>query len=459
MATTLKRPGKLFSFSDWAKQRPNAPAPGDALDSQFFEIIKAISDLQDAVRDVRRDDGTPVISPALTAMQTGIVDTLAARLGPLAQEVVNQANRAGASEQNAQLFAEDAEAAARVAGQLSSGMIELRKHVEERIAHLETRSDSVDMFATSSEDWANYAKAQSDNAIAAKNESLQWAEYLAGPVVDTASAPSYIADSPFPHGLYYQPVEGAPGGLWSAKWWALYAEQLVGKAGFYYLGGYSYPPVPGSINPSTGERIPSPLAPGSVYYDTVTKQLMVWDGSQWTSPTSLTPAYKGHFIYTATANQSVFSGADMNAATPVVGVCPSEVYVNGVRLAPADFTVNSSTNTLTIADPLAANSIVQWDLLVPPGSLAPGSINAFKIHTLTPDGLATTFTLQYTDGVGATQDANVGDGAQLLVSLDGIVQESGADYTASGSSLHMVVAPPADAHFWAVWYQPGAPAP
>jgi hypothetical protein len=48
--------------------------------------------------------------------------------------------------------------------------------------------------------------------------------------------------------------------------------------------------------------------------------------------------------------------------------------------------------------------------------------------------------------------ANVTDGSQLQVVLDGIVQEPGSDYDASGSTLTMSTPPLADAHFWVVWF-------
>jgi hypothetical protein len=126
----------------------------------------------------------------------------------------------------------------------------------------------------------------------------------------------------------------------------------------------------------------------------------------------------------------------------------------------SDYTVDGGTSTLHINSPLTVNSMVQWDLLIPAGQIAPGAVNAFKIKTLTPDGIVTDFPLQYIDpGSGATVDAVVGDGAQLLVSLDGCVQEPGVDYTANDASLHMLAAPDATARLWAIWYQPGSIAP
>jgi hypothetical protein len=464
VTTIIKRPSRLFSFTDWQKSRPREPVPGDRLDAQFFELIDAIRTTQAALNDLRRDDGLlrnglvgeEQLLPGLRAQ---IVGDIASELEPIKHNIVGTASNALESERNAQLSADDALRAVDVARQLASGVGALMTKVQRSADYIITVAATLDTESTDAENWADYAKAQSDNAIAAKNEALQWAEYLAGPIVNAAEAPAYIAGTPFPSGLYYQPVAGGVAGLWSAKWWALQAYNLVGATAFYYLGAWDTPPLPGSTNPATGQPVPNPLAAGSLYYDNTSNTLNVWNGTDWSQPATLTAAFESRFTYVATAGQTVFSGPDENGGSPVVGVSPSSVFVNGVRLADADYTIDAVANSLTIVDPLAAGSIVQWDLLVPAGKLAPGSVNAFKIEPLAPDGTLTDFPLQYIDpNSGLPTDAAVSATPELLLSLDGIVQEPGIDFTATGATLHMAVAPSADAHLWAVWYQPGAPA-
>jgi hypothetical protein len=135
------------------------------------------------------------------------------------------------------------------------------------------------------------------------------------------------------------------------------------------------------------------------------------------------------------------------------------VHVNGVKLIEGDdYTVNTSTSTLTLVDPVAPGGVVQWDLLIPASMLAPGAVNAYKILPMVPNGTLTAFHLSYTDpSSGNPTDASVGTGAQLWVSVDGVVQEPGVDFVATGATLTMSTPPPADSHFWAVWYKPGAP--
>lgn len=458
---TVKRPARLFSFGDYSKSRPRDPPPGDRIDAQFIELIAAIQTTQDALAEIRRDDGALKNNSVtehhlVDGLREKIVGDIQEKIAPIALTVSGTAAAARDAERNAQLFAKDAEAAVNVATQITSGLSALRARIESS-ASINTKAvDNADLFATESENWADYSKAQADNAIAAKDEALQWAEFLAGPVVNSLEAPAYIADSPFPHGLYYQPVQGGVAGLWSAKWWALYAQNIVGKTGIFYLGAWPAPPLGGEQNPDTGQVVPDPIPPGSFYFDTTTGKLNIWTGTAWSQPLSVGQGYQATYVYLATAGQTVFSGADSYGKTPVVGTSPSSVYVNGVRLIEtSDFVIDAVGNTLTIAAGLTVNSMVQWDLLVPPDQIAPGAVNAFKINAVTPDGTTQNFPLKYNVS-GSPVDAAVGDGVQLQVSLDGALQEPGVDYTASGNSIHFVTAPLATSHLWMVWYKPGA---
>jgi hypothetical protein len=119
-----------------------------------------------------------------------------------------------------------------------------------------------------------------------------------------------------------------------------------------------------------------------------------------------------------------------------------------------DYTIDTSTSTLTLAVGTLSGSVVQWDLLVPPENIAPRAVNTFKVtlSPSTPDGTTTSFTMTYSDPTSGTQPVNVTSGVQLQVSLDGVIQEPAADYVATGNTLTMSKAPPAGAHFWVVWF-------
>jgi hypothetical protein len=96
---------------------------------------------------------------------------------------------------------------------------------------------------------AQLADLNAARAIIANQSSLKWAEYLAGPVIAPADAPAAIALTNIPSGLFYDPVQGGPGGLFSAKYWALQAMSAVAQ--FEALYGAPNPPPLVQIVPLT----------------------------------------------------------------------------------------------------------------------------------------------------------------------------------------------------------------
>jgi hypothetical protein len=459
----ITRPAKAFSFADYAKNNPRGALPGDRLDAQIQNLIDAIHSTQMALADIRRDDGK-LKNASVGADQLatelrhtrGELDEIDRRIIEKANQVIGTAVAVQAVEKNVDLRALDAENAAMSAAQFLSAVNTAKDMVDQRADQVATATDGSDTWATDAENWANSSQAYATNSQTSEQQSAAWAEYLAGPVVDSNAAPAYIAGTPWGHGLYYQPVEGYGGmaGLWSAKWWAIYAAQLTGSWSFYYLGAWAYPPAPGSANPATGVKVPNPLAPGSFYYDTTSGQLYVWNGGAWVSPFVLSPGYLVNYVYVAVDGQSVFSGPDNHGITPVVGTSSSDVHLNGVRLvAMTDYTVDASSSTLTLASPVGVNSIVQWDLLLAPDTLSPGAVHALKCTVApAPDGTTTAFSLTYPNPSTGTQPTVVAGSAELQVSVDGVVQEPGVNFNASGATLTMATAPPAGSHFWVVWF-------
>ena len=459
----IVRPTQPVLFSD----RPRGQVQADLLDAQITNLVAAIHSTQVALEDIRRDDGK------LKSNSVGR-EQLAAELKHSRQEIddveartINAAQAAAAAASSVvgtirevDLRASDAEAAAISAAGMLSAISHGNITALDATSDAENSADRAESAAVASESWSNYSHAQSDNAEAAKNEATQWAEYLAGPVVNSDDAPAYIAGHPFGHGLYYQSVEGAggTGGLWSAKWWAIYAQQLVGNISFYYLGPWATPPIPGSTNPATGMTVPDPLAVGSFYYDTTYNTVMVWNGTSWQPPgVQVAAGYRARYVYISTEAQLTYSGADINGVAPMFTNEGHDVCLNGVRLVPTlDYTIDPATDSMTLAESPGAGAVVQWDLMIPPDQINSAKVDAFKVETLTPDGVTATFALLYIDpsvGPPAVPTA-IGQGAQLMVVLDGVMQEPGVDFTALGSTLTLSSAPRADSKLWAVWYRP-----
>ena len=411
---TVKRPSRIFSFADHSQLRPKEPPPGDRLDAQFHELIEAIATTQNALAEIRRDDGklknaTVTQHHLVPGLLADIKTNLTNELAPFALSVAGASSNAIEAERKTALYAADAEAAVAVATRLVNGMAALRHLIETKSDVNAKAADIADMFSTEAENWANYSHAQADNAAKARDEAVAWAEYLAGPVVDPAAAPAYIANSPIGPGLYYQPVEGGVAGLWSLE--------MVGAAGLQ-PGRRRRAILSRPLAGGTAARRTEPInGTGCPDADPARLDLLRHHDRAdhgvgrraWKQAVGLlAPAALAQYVYAATAGQQDFSGRRSVGAVAGGRDHPSDVHVNGVRLVLGlDYSVNAGTNTLHISAPLPAGSTVQWDLLMPPAVPA-ASITAWKIKPLHPDGSNQNFLLQYVNAATVITDAAVG---------------------------------------------------
>lgn len=73
---------------------------------------------------------------------------------------------------------------------------------------------------------------------------------------------------------------------------------------------------------------------------------------------------------------------------------------------------------------------------------------SYKLQALTFDGVATTFQLRTVSGF----PPNIMASSDLLVSLDGVIQEPDTSYTASGTAIVFMTAPATDSKCFIVWW-------
>ncbi len=87
---------------------------------------------------------------------------------------------------------------------------------------------------------------------------------------------------------------------------------------------------------------------GALYYDSVDTAMKVNTAAGWIATSSATLATMERYVYTATAAQTLFSGADDGANTLAIVVGAEMVTLNGIVLeVTADYTVTTSSITLT----------------------------------------------------------------------------------------------------------------
>ena len=96
---------------------------------------------------------------------------------------------------------------------------------------------------------------------------------------------------------------------------------------------------------------------GDLYFDTSANELKVYKSSGWAAAGSTVNGTANRFEYTATANQTTFSGADSNGATMAYDAGFIDVYLNGVKLANADYTATSGTSVV-LASGASVNDIL-----------------------------------------------------------------------------------------------------
>ncbi len=85
---------------------------------------------------------------------------------------------------------------------------------------------------------------------------------------------------------------------------------------------------------------------GDLYFDTTANELKVYKTSGWAAAGSTVNGTSQRYQYTATNGQTTFTGADSSGSTLAYDSPFVDIYLNGVKLANADFTATSGTSVV-----------------------------------------------------------------------------------------------------------------
>jgi len=99
------------------------------------------------------------------------------------------------------------------------------------------------------------------------------------------------------------------------------------------------------------------LVAGALYFNSTSNEMRVYDGANWIAATSAGNVSLILYEYTATSNQTTFSGSDDNSATLSYTVDNLQVVMNGVILDPSDYTATNGTSVVLAAG-AATNDLV-----------------------------------------------------------------------------------------------------
>ena len=134
---------------------------------------------------------------------------------------------------------------------------------------------------------------------------------------------------------------------------------------------------------------------GDLYFDTTANELKVYKSSGWAAAGSTVNGTSNRFEYTATAGQTTFTGADSNSATLAYDAGFIDVYLNGVKLANADYTASSGTSVV-LGTGAAVNDIL---MIVAYGTFQLANISINNL-TDTPASIGTAGQALVVNGAG-----------------------------------------------------------
>jgi len=163
----------------------------------------------------------------------------------------------------------------------------------------------------------------------------------------------------------------------------------------------------------------SSLNVGDLYFDTTANELKVYKSSGWAAAGSTVNGTSARFNYTATANQTTFTGADTAGNTLAYDAGFADVYLNGVRLSASDITITSGTSVVlasgaAVGDILDIVAYGTFNVASVAGSaINSGTINDARLPTTMAGKTLTTATVE-ANSLTARGDGSSADGKITL---------------------------------------------
>jgi hypothetical protein len=441
--SSIARPQKVYDFTAHARRQPTAPPPGDRLDAQLANHADAITAVQLAVE--RLVQTAPTID--VQALADDIKRQAAAELEDLRRQAVNAKgviDQARLELARIQTHADRArEAADRAEARLAAAVANAAVAPVQAPRPREPTLPTPTLYVNAGGFYAGDAAGATATSADYAQVSIEWAEHLPDTI-----PPNILA------------INAISGQHWSSRWWALRSASAFGMLSMLYCGASDVPP--------TQTLVGDPLTAGCLYFDTNTNTMQVWNGAAWQPFTIPQKAFTASLYYVASANQQHFplTTADLyNNSFTLNQQDPEgiECYVNGARLTPdnnpgmltGDFFVSVVNSSITLAQVLPAGAIVAIDVLQTASQLAPGAVAIFPITNInTPPGFQDGVRIGFPLTVKANGTSpNLAGPEELLVSIDGVLQEPGLQYAVSGDSIIFNQAPAADAYVFISWFK------
>ena len=140
--------------------------------------------------------------------------------------------------------------------------------------------------------------------------------------------------------------------------------------------------------------VPTSPTTGDLWFDTSTSSMKVYTGNSFVNAGSAVNGTADRYTYTATANQTTFSGADDNNNTLAYDAGFIDVYMNGVKLMPGDITATNGTSIVLTGGGAAANDTIE---IVAYGTFELANININSMTDVSTTGVENGSLLVYND--------------------------------------------------------------
>ena len=164
----------------------------------------------------------------------------------------------------------------------------------------------------------------------------------------------------------------------------------------------------------------SSLDVGDLYFDTTANELKVYKSSGWAAAGSTVNGTSARFKYTASANQTTFTGSDDNGNTLAYDAGFIDVYLNGVKLVNGtDVTVTSGTSVVLATGATQADiiDIVGFGTFnvasIAASNITSGTLNDARLPTTMAGKTLTTATIE-ANSLTARGDGSSADGKITL---------------------------------------------
>lgn len=324
-------------FTDRDGDDTNHAALNDELDAAALSI----NQLRDNLALIQRDDG---------ALRNGIVtaDSLAdSAFDAVLGKVAGVAAEANAAADRSTLFATQAEAE-RQAAEAAKNAAQASQTAAANSATAASNSqtaaaNSASAAATSATNSANSATASASSAAASATSATnsansatasQTARTGSETARDAAIAARDAAQSS--QTAAANSATAAAGSATAAASSANAAAASLDDFDDRYLGAKTVEP--------TVDNDGNPLLTGALYFNLVASEMRVYNGSTWAKVGSSVNGTSARFRYIATAGQTTFTGVDSNGNTLAYDAGFVDVYLNGLRLDPSDYTATTTTS-------------------------------------------------------------------------------------------------------------------